>query len=54
MAGVNLDTLRPLLGHKDRKTTDRYTTIDMRIAGKAVDSLPTIGEINDKKTASTG
>ena len=26
--GVSLDALRPLMGHKDRATADRYTTID--------------------------
>lgn len=44
--GVSLDTIRPLLGHRNRSTTDRYTTFDRMECGKALENLPTI-----KKTA---
>lgn len=53
MAGVSLDMLRPLLGHRDRKTTDRYATIDRRAIGKVLKVMPSIGKKNEcKKMAS--
>lgn len=40
--GVNLDLLRPLMGHGERDTTGRYTTIDRLEAGKVLTLLPGI------------
>jgi integrase len=40
--GVSLDTLRHLLDHEDRSTTDRYTTPDLMALGKAMDLMPEI------------
>ena len=54
-AGVSLDIIRPLLGHRDRKTTDRYTTIDRLAIGKVLNVMPNIGEKNEhKKMAKIG
>ncbi|MFC1537604.1 tyrosine recombinase XerC [Gemmatimonadota bacterium] len=41
-AGVSLDTLRPLLGHRDRATTDRYTTINRMAVSDVLSCLPEI------------
>lgn len=41
-AGVSLDVLRPLMVHRDRATTDRYTTIDRLEAGKVLRVMPRI------------
>ncbi len=41
-AGVSLDLLRPLMGHRDRKTTDRYATIDKIVASEALNAMPRI------------
>ena len=40
--GVSLDVLRELLGHRDRKTTDRYATLDRIEAGKFLNAMPKI------------
>ncbi len=42
-SGASLDHLRVLMGHKDRGTTDRYTTISMHDASKLLDNQPEIG-----------
>ena len=47
MAGVSLDTLRPLLGHRNRSTTDRYASIDRLTIGKVLNVMPSIGEEDD-------
>lgn len=55
MAGVSLDMLRPLLGHRDRKTTDRYATIDRLAMGRVLKVMPSIrGENESRKMASNG
>ncbi len=41
-SGASLDDIRPLMGHNDRSTTDRYTTIDMQKAGKVLQFMPNI------------
>ena len=48
--GISLDTIRPLLGHRNRSTTDRYTTIDRMEARKYLSLLPKIN-ITDTKHA---
>jgi integrase len=40
--GVSLDALRPLMGHANRSTTDRYTTIDPLESGKVLSLMPQI------------
>ncbi|MFC1551928.1 tyrosine recombinase XerC [Candidatus Latescibacterota bacterium] len=53
MAGVSLDILRPLLGHRSRTTTDRYVSIDRLAIGKVLNVMPSIGDENEyKKMAS--
>ncbi|NVM04476.1 MAG: tyrosine-type recombinase/integrase, partial [Candidatus Helarchaeota archaeon] len=42
--GVSRDILQILLGHKDRATTDRYTTLNPLKAGKLLEKLPNIRE----------
>ena len=49
MAGVSLDSLRPLLGHRNRSTTDRYASIDRLSLGKVLNVMPSIGEKNEHK-----
>ena len=39
-AGVSLDVLRPLLGHRDRDTTDRYAYLDLRAVGEVLNIMP--------------
>ena len=39
-AGVSLDDIRPLMGHKDRKMTDHYITEDSLAVGKQLDKIP--------------
>lgn len=41
-AGVSLDMLRPLMGHRDRATTDRYATIDRLAIGNVLKMMPKI------------
>ncbi len=50
--GVSLDVLRPLMGHKNRATTDRYTTVDRMAVGKMLSYMPRI-RIFGKEKAST-
>jgi integrase len=52
--GVSLDVIRPLLGHRNRSTTDRYTTIDRLACGKVLELLPEIRKVADTKMASVG
>jgi integrase len=40
--GVSLDTLRSLMGHANRSTTDRYTTVDRIECGKSLSLMPKI------------
>ncbi len=40
--GVSLDALRPLMGHQDRSTTDRYTTIDRLALGEVLSKIPNL------------
>ena len=47
--GVSLDALRPLMGHKNRSTTDRYITIDRLAAGKLLSNMPRIRNHENKK-----
>ncbi len=49
-AGVSLDTLRPLMGHRDRATTDRYATIDRLSTGKVLNLIPRIEKKRQKKS----
>ncbi len=46
--GASLDQLRPLLGHKDRATTDRYVTVNHRGVSKVLSLLPNIREEKQK------
>ncbi len=46
-AGVSLDIVRPLLGHRDRKTTDRYTTYDRLSSRKVLEFIPIIRRKNE-------
>jgi integrase len=43
-AGVSLDELRVLYGHRDRATTDRYVTPDPDTIGKKLSLQPKIGK----------
>jgi len=52
-AGVSLDTLRPLLGHRKRSTTDRYVIIDKLEVGKVLSVMPNIGEEDEYKKVAT-
>jgi len=47
--GVSLDELRSLLGHKDRATTDRYTSIDRLDTGKVLEKIPRLRAFGQKK-----
>jgi len=49
-AGVSLDILRPLMGHRDRATTDRYATIDRMSIGKVLKVMPRIEQKSQKKS----
>ena len=49
--GVSLDMLRPLMGHRHRATTDRYTTIDTLSAGKLLNLIPRIRNNKQKNTS---
>jgi len=48
--GVSLDVLRVLLGHRDRATTDRYTTASALGAGKVLSLMPKIESPGSRKT----
>ena len=52
--GVGLDVLRPLLGHKDRSTTDRYTYLERKKLGEVLAVMPRIQRGNSEKLARTG
>ena len=39
-AGVSLDNIRHLLGHSDRKTTDRYVTVNQKHISQSLDLMP--------------
>ncbi len=43
-AGVSLDELRVLYGHRDRATTDRYVTPDLNAISKKLSLQPRIGK----------
>jgi integrase len=47
-AGVPLDVLRNLMGHRDRATTDRYVTFDPKLALDALKQMPSINNEEDK------
>jgi len=47
--GVSLDALRPLMGHKNRATTDRYTTIDRLAVAKLLSYMPRIRNFENEK-----
>ena len=49
-AGVSLDAIRELMGHKDRTTTDRYATFGRLEAGQQLSVLPKIS-INIQKNS---
>ena len=51
--GASLDQLRPLLGHKDRATTDRYVTVNRLAAGKVLSLLPDIRQSKQKNSSSS-
>ncbi len=51
--GASLDQLRPLLGHKDRSTTDRYVTVNRSAAGKVLSLLPNIRKSGQKNSSSS-
>jgi len=48
-AGVSLDVLRSLLGHRDRATTDRYTTVERLEVGNVLSLIPSIRNNGQKK-----
>ncbi|MFC1528800.1 tyrosine-type recombinase/integrase [Candidatus Latescibacterota bacterium] len=48
--GASLDQLRPLLGLKDRSTTDRYVTVNRSAAGKVLSLLPNIRKSGQKNS----
>jgi integrase len=52
--GVSLDSLRALMGHKDRKTTDRYATIDRMAVGDQLSRMPRIRQDSENETAPSG
>ena len=43
-AGVSLDELRVFYGHRDRSTTDRYVTPDLKAISKKLSLQPEIGK----------
>lgn len=51
--GVGLDVIRPLLGHSNRSTTDRYVTLDRLACGDVLNLLPELRNNGHKKMAST-
>ena len=52
--GVSLDVLRPLLGHEQRSTTDRYAYLDVKTVGNAVNLMPRIRRGNEGEMARIG
>ena len=49
-SGVSLDVLRSLLGHRDRATTDRYTTVNRLDAVNVLSLIPNIREFGQKNS----
>ena len=49
-AGVSLDVIRPLLGQRDRETTDRYVTYDRLSYGNVLKAIPRINKKTEKET----
>ena len=43
-AGVSLDDLRVLYGHRDRSTTDRYVTPNLKVIGEKLALQPKISK----------
>ncbi|MFC1477122.1 tyrosine-type recombinase/integrase [candidate division KSB1 bacterium] len=52
MAGVSLDALRELLGHRNRSTTDRYASLNRIETARQLHVLPKI-EIHKKSPGQT-
>ena len=52
--GVSLDVLRPLLGHEQRSTTDRYACLDVKTFGRVVNLMPRIRRENEGEMARIG
>lgn len=48
--GVSLDSLRILLGHKDRATTDRYTSVSNLDIGHVLSRMPNLRAAQKKNT----
>ena len=54
-AGVSLDDLKELMGHKHISTTKRYTTVNRVALGSVLDLMPRIGTVEGSiKKASSG
>ena len=49
--GVSLDSLRSLLGHRDRATTDRHTTVDRLEMRSLLSLMPKIREDGQRKAS---
>lgn len=49
-AGVSLDVVRPLLGHKDRETTDRYVTYNRLSYSEVLNAIPKINRKTREET----
>jgi integrase len=52
-AGVSLDIVRVLLGHRDVNTTDRYVSYDRLSYGNALSAIPTLSSTNEKRVQSS-
>ncbi|MFC1562748.1 site-specific integrase [candidate division KSB1 bacterium] len=52
-AGVSLDVVRPLLGHRDRETTDRYVTYNWLSYSDDLNAIPKINRNTKKETPKT-
>jgi integrase len=52
-AGVSLDIVRMLLGHRDVSTTDRYISYDRLSYGNALLLIPTLSATNEKRGQSS-
>ena len=52
-AGVSLDVVRPLLGHRDRKTTDGYVTYNRLYYSDVLNAIPRINRNTKKETPKT-
>ena len=50
--GVSLDALRFLLGHRDRATTDRYTTVDRLQMRNVLSLMPNVRVSGQERTPS--